>query len=769
MKWLEPKSIPVSDDLMGLFPGSFFLAEQLALRNIHTAELAEEFLDPKKYREHSPYAFTDMEKITDRICSAIKLKQKIGIWGDFDADGQTSAALLTDSLKRLGADVSFYIPIRALESHGIQKGRLKEFLNEGIHLLITCDTGITEFEALDYAHASGVDVIISDHHTPDQNLPASFGIINPCFLPNGHAMRDLAGVGTAFQILRALLEKENMSGQIGDYYDLVALGTVADLANLTNENRFYTQMGLKSMEEKMRPALAAMLEAAGISSVSIISESLISYTLAPRLNAVGRLSDANINVSFLLSEDQDFIQKTALQLEILNVRRKAMVDAVFSSCINMLEKQKELLQYPGIVLAAKNWEKGVIGIAASRLVEKYHKPVILLCAEDDISFGSARSVEGINIIRAIRENKNLLLKFGGHPMAAGLALKTNLIPEFREALASTILTIFADHDPEKKLQIDGYAVLSNLNSRLSTEINQLAPFGPANHPPVLVSRNLEIESSTSFGKHEAHQKLILVDSQGETRQSIWWNASQFTKPQGKLDLAFFIRPDPNDTNNGVILEWVDHQEAQSDAITLYPRKSKYHIFDYRSSVEKAEDIVAQAGLEKFILWGEGIFDRKDSQVRNRLQLIMTNTLIILFAPPDASTLTEALQKTSPKEIYLFSDFFPDDTLKGFIRNLAGLIKYSIRSKDGVTSLDTLAAVMGHTKTTIFYGIQWWKANGDIDFLMDGDTVNFFHPSTRTHNRHDQISRNLQQSLSETAAFRSYYLRTNPDFLFSSNL
>ncbi len=768
MIWLEPEPVAVSDDLLGMFPGSYLLAEQLAVRGIQSSGQAKAFLDPHQYTQHSPYVFNDMRRIVKRIQRALRLKEKIGVWGDFDVDGQTSTALLVESLKKLGADVSFYIPVRARESHGIQAESLKIFLSVGIRLLITCDTGITENDALEYAQNAGVDTIVSDHHTPGKYLPSCLGIINPCLLPDDHAMRHLAGVGTAFQITRALFEDEGLESQLGIFHDLVALGTVADVAALTGENRFYTQMGLIAMRAQTRPAIKALLASAGLSG-SPISESLFSYALAPRLNAIGRLADANKNVSYLLSQEEEFLLKTSQELEVLNSRRKDLVEGVFSACLQILEKRKELTQYPVIVLDGKNWEKGVIGIAASRLAEKFHKPVLLFNSGEDISSGSARSVEGINMIQAIRANEKMLIRFGGHPMAAGLSLPTELIPSFREALSSTIQALFPDHDPVKKLQIDGYVSFANLNARLCDEINQLSPFGAGNPAPVLVTRHLEIQSHTPFGKQDAHRKLVLTDHQGEIRQAIMWNASRYTIPIGNFDLAFTLRPDPTSPYESTSLEYIDHREAHPDSLEISERIPSINIQDYRTTVKSAAKIMSEMKTGEYILWGEGISEKKNSSAINRLRLKPARTLAILSAPPDSATLAAALRKVNPREIFLFAEILTEDTIDGFLKSLAGLIKYCQKAKNDVTDLCTLAAALGHSIETVKKGLKWWQARGMIEFLMTGYQIQFTTPSGQAAGDLEKITKSLEQTLMETASFRSYYMRADPTHLISQHL
>ena len=296
------------------------------------------------------------------------------------------------------------------------------------------------------------------------------------------------------------------------YLDLVALGTIADLADLTGENRFYAKSGLSLLSENPRQAFKTIAKLADFRS-PVINESHIGFLFAPRLNALGRLGDANPAVNFLLSSDEKEVLIFASELEELNTRRKIASDMVFKSAVELLEKNRELLQYPVIVLDREKWEKGVVGIAASRLVEKYNKPAILLDNQDGIAAGSARSIEGVNIIKAIQENSRFLIKSGGHPMAAGLSIAVENISEFREGLSRSVSRMSSGLAMEKTLEIDAYLPLHNINENLLLETERLAPFGPGNPPAVLVSRNLEIENASFIGKSKEHRKLVIKDQE----------------------------------------------------------------------------------------------------------------------------------------------------------------------------------------------------------------------------------------------------------------
>ena len=764
MKWIEPSQVSASSEITEAYGSSILLAEQLARRSIATLQDAKTYLHPEEYQPTSPFAFEDMPRVVERITQAIHKKERIGIWGDFDVDGQTSTSVLVHGLCRVGADVRFHIPNRAKESHGIRLEYLKQFMREGINLLITCDTGITENESLQHAADQGLDVIISDHHTLPEKLPTAIAIINPRLLPVGHPMENLAGVGAAYQIIRALYESLGNSEDAAEYLDLVALGTVADLADLSAENRYYTQMGLRQMNNSLRPSLEAILTSANFRN-GTITESMIGFTIGPRLNAVGRLDDANSNVDFLLSQDSDFLKAKAEELEGLNNQRKIAVDGVYHAARKMLEDEPALTNYAALVLAREGWEKGVVGIAASRLSEDYFKPVILMNVSHDTAAGSVRSIEGIDIIRAIRQNAPYLNTFGGHPMAAGLSMNLDRLDEFRAALSRTIKETYKELPTEKELQIDGYLPFANLNLDLVEEIDKLAPFGSGNPPPVLVSRNIEIIQHNEIGKDKNHRRLILGNEAGEQQQVLWWNANDHPLPRDRFDLAYYVRLNEFRGKREVVLEWIDWQAHTPDAIQIAFPVYTQDIQDCRLASNAGQVALNLADRTDICFWAEGLQKIAGLPTHNRMGLSHSSMLAILTPPPSLAILQNALKATTPQQVMLFKLRNPDDSLDGFLRNLSGLVKYAASHYEGQINLEKLAAVLGQPPDLIKSGLDWWQAHGDICIEQVSDA------DYQIEERHDigkaqsgqlnKLAQAIHTQLNEIAAFRSFYTRANP--------
>jgi single-stranded-DNA-specific exonuclease len=500
-RWINPPpiEIPASFADLNLPP---LIAQTLVRRGIDTPEAARAFLQPDSLPS-TP--FPGIEKAVELIGEAIHANKMIGVWGDFDVDGQTSTTVLVQTLQALGANVIYYIPIRGKESHGVHIETLKPILDNGVKLIITCDTGITAYEAIDYANSRGVDVVVTDHHELGDTLPNARAIINPKLLPADHLLSNLAGVGVAYKLAEALMRSNDSAQRPGgvsrsgtattpvltdgvrkvattDLLDLVALGLIADVALLKGETRSLVQRGIQVLRNTGRIGLRAMAELSGTSLESLTEES-IGFSFAPRLNALGRLGDANPAVELLLSHDPARARVLATQIEGLNAQRRLLTSQVYEAAEAQLHDNPELRNGPAIILWSQNWPGGVVGIVANKLVERYRKPAILLNqSENGILRGSARSIEGFHITEAIATQKALLLGFGGHPMAAGLALPAERLAQFRKGLGRAIeeqLGKVVREEPT--LQIDAWLGLEEINLEFAESLEALPHLGQETH------------------------------------------------------------------------------------------------------------------------------------------------------------------------------------------------------------------------------------------------------------------------------------------------
>ncbi len=473
--WIIQGLVPLPENFLSDTKYPEIILQTLVRRGFSDPALAEQFVDFTKYQPSSPYELPDMEKGISRILQAASSDQKIGVWGDFDVDGQTSTAILVSTLRQIGANVIYHIPVRGPETHGIGLKALQDFIRQGVKVILTCDTGISASESIAYAQSRGIDVVVTDHHLLPQELPPAYALINPRRLPASHPLSTLPGAGTALKFAEALLAEEGLAEKAVLLHDLAALGCVADLAELSGETRYLVQSGLNQIRAEPRPALAAMLEAAGVAYASM-GEEHISFNLAPRLNAVGRLGDANPMVNFLLSSDPVEIAVTINQVEGLNLRRKTLCDQVFQGAMAMLEKDRALLDQPILILHHPEWPAGIVGIVASRLVEMFHRPVILLVTPPgEPARGSARSVEGIDITAAITQNQQHLISFGGHPMAAGLSLDSGNLEVFKREMNKTVMNMASGQVTKPDLIIDAWKSPSTITLDFAQSLESACP------------------------------------------------------------------------------------------------------------------------------------------------------------------------------------------------------------------------------------------------------------------------------------------------------
>ena len=389
MQWQMPKPVSVPDALRQFVGGHPLVAERLVRGGFTDVSTANAFLDPDAYTPCPPFELPDLAVAVERLQRAIKNGEPILIWGDFDVDGQTATALLFTALRRLGANVQYHVPLRDGEGHGMHLPKLREWLDRGVRVIVTCDTGITSHEAIAVAQAAGVDVIVTDHHLLGDSLPTAHAVINPMRLPPGHRLREMPGVAVAYQLIVALTDGRDCD----DLLDLVALGIVADVAEQRNDTRWLLQRGLTTMRLSRRAGLQALLECAEVNQLEI-DERDLGFALGPRLNAQGRLGNAADSVELLSIENAEGDDKAraaelANQLEGMNARRRLESSLVEQSAHALLERDPSLLEYAAIVLSRPDWSGGVVGIVANRLADAYHKPVVLLCEKGDVAFGSA--------------------------------------------------------------------------------------------------------------------------------------------------------------------------------------------------------------------------------------------------------------------------------------------------------------------------------------------------------------------------------------------
>ena len=524
-------------------------ARLLCIRGLGDLEHARRFLSPTLDDLHDPYALTDMRPAVERILAAIERRERIAIHGDYDVDGVTSTVILRRALELLGADVTHFIPERLRDGYGLQPASLDRLHAEGVHLVISVDCGIRGVEAALHARALGLDLIITDHHEPDANgLPDAFAVINPkrhdCTYPD----KNLAGVGVALKLVQALCAKADKTAWLPAFVKVAAIGTLADVVPLTGENRVIAKLGLAMLSKgPHKVGLRSLLDVCGLTGKDIDSYH-IGFVLAPRVNAAGRMSTPDIAARLLLASDEALVEEArtlAEQLNTENIRRQQEEAEIVAQARKAVETDLEIGSRTVIVVAGEGWHRGVIGIVASKLVDAFHRPAIVLSTDGDTAHGSCRSIPSFNMLGALESCADAMVKFGGHKQAAGLTIETGRIRELRARVNEFADNCLSPDDLRPRLWIDGALAFRGITEQVASELIRLAPFGAGNPCPVFRASRVEIVDGPRRVK-ERHLKMAFRQD-GRVMRGIAWRASEreafVTEHRGAIDLAFSLEQD----------------------------------------------------------------------------------------------------------------------------------------------------------------------------------------------------------------------------------
>ncbi len=523
-KWLEPAveqgMIDTFSQNLGISP---ILARILYNRGIHDLQEADHFLHDTSDDLYDPFLMKDMKKAVVRIAAALERKEKIVIYGDYDVDGITSTSLLYSVLRDLGGTPDYHIPRRHTEGYGLNEEALESLAEAETDLLITVDCGIASHDLVQ-AFKDRMTIIVTDHHTPPDPLPPAYAILNPKQPGCPYPFKDLAGAGVAYKLCQALwqyLRHDSLPG----YTELAALATIADLVSLSGENRILVTTGLQRMQEGYNTGLQALLKQAGLEDKPI-SAGRIAFTVAPRLNAAGRLEDAVQGVKLLLETDPDEALAEAKKLSDLNTERQEIERQITA-------KAKEQIlagghEHDGVLIAwgGPEWNPGVIGIAASRLVEAFYRPTLVISVKDHVGKGSCRSIAGFNMYEALSSAADILIQFGGHQMAAGFSVAEDQIEALRTRLNEYAGAHMTAEDYEPKLKLDGTLQASDVTLELIEELSRLEPYGMGNSRPVFALRHMLISDKWKMGQDKKHLRLTVADAQGIAVKGVGWSMAE---------------------------------------------------------------------------------------------------------------------------------------------------------------------------------------------------------------------------------------------------
>ncbi|MEB3206112.1 MAG: single-stranded-DNA-specific exonuclease RecJ [Vampirovibrionales bacterium] len=554
-----------SAQILAACNGSPIIAKLLLQRGLKTPEAIERFLNLEAYTPTSGLELPDAEQALARMARAIDLKEPILVYGDFDVDGLTGASILVEGLTTLGAKVSHYIPDRVKEGHGLNAAALCRLVStRQLKLVITTDTGITNFNEISLLKGLGVDTIVTDHHYLPENLPPAIANVNPQRLPSDHPLYYCCGAGTAFKLMEVLLcqrlPKTEAEPAVRRLLDLAATGTVADIVPLVDDNRWIVWAGIQQLSTRERTGFAAILAQATVSEEAPLNTETIGFTIGPRLNALGRLSNATEGVTLLTTRNKSEAEALAMRFEALNRRRQQLCEETFLEAQQILNQQGGLGQQRAVIIGTGHWEPGIIGIVCSRLVEKYHVPAFLYVVNEttgDVR-GSARGLDGFSVVQALEAAQEALTQFGGHAGAGGFYLKLSNLSAFKATLHAHCQQVISDAMMRPLIQLDVAVRPEQVSLHLLDLIDRLAPFGPKNPPVLLGLEGVKVAQQRTLGAEGKHRKLLLSPLKGSGQtpplEALEWGAGQAAAYTPNQPYCFVVSLDRNTFNGQTRLQ-----------------------------------------------------------------------------------------------------------------------------------------------------------------------------------------------------------------------
>jgi single-stranded-DNA-specific exonuclease RecJ len=828
----EGAGISFSKEVIDAADGSPLLARLLANRGVTTPDAIRAFLDLESYQPASGWDLPDMKPAVERILKAIQAKEPILIYGDFDVDGITGTSILYETLKkRLNANVSFYIPDRATEGHGLNTAALIRLTSSRqIKLVITTDTGITNFAEVSLLNGLGVDTIVTDHHALPENLPPAVANINGQRLladnPE-HPMGQLCGAGVAYKLCEILLDKLLPAPEAAvakdALLDIVAVGTVVDMVPLVKENRYLVYAGLKVLNLRQRLGFREILEQAGTKADSPITSETLGFTIGPRLNALGRLERADQGVELITSDDPERVRIIAAHLEFLNRKRRELCDQTFLEAEGYLHKQygpSGLGDHRAVILASPDWNPGIIGIVASRLIEKYHVPVFMMMVDPDKGEVrcSARSIPSFHVHDELSALEDYFLNFGGHAGAAGFSLKLERLESFKRALHEICRRKITDEQMRPIIEVDAKLEWTQVNPHLVTLIRKLAPCGMENPSPKFVIEDVNVAAQRGMGEGERHLKLVLTNGSGAKSGStntplegIIWNFNQRERFDARSPYSFVVVPELNTFNGNtkvqlLIEDYMTPQAARmaTEAVTQevspvaaigdhaaknggsrpvsLPDDGKAEAeagmqwIDHRSR-EAVESFIGQLMVplqdkRKVIVYHEGrkpeIPFLDESLLCGRLQVKPADELILWDLPPSADAFQRLLAWVQPEVVHLVGGKYQSVPVFPSEQNYLKLIAQVLR-KEGecqVLDLETFASQLAVTVSVVSHGLMLLEKLGMLESRLP-DPANPQRLEVRllpqNASSESMVHRleyvTFQQALREIGKFRGWLLRS----------
>lgn len=636
----NPESIQTLSEQLQV---SSLVAKLLSSRGLDNIEAAKNFLHMEELDFHNPFLMHDMENAVERIRKAIAEEEPILVFGDYDADGVTSTTVMMTVLHDLGANVQFYIPDRFTEGYGPNKEAFFQAKEDGIRLIITVDTGISACEEIEFANQLGMEVIITDHHEPGEKLPNALALIHPR-IGEDYPFPYLAGVGVAWKVAHALY------GQLPDHLlELACIGTIADLVPLQDENRRIVIEGLKKLRTTRRQGLLALFESAKVDP-STVDEETVGFTIGPRINAAGRLTHASSAVLLLLSKDSSEAKQYAIEIETLNKERQKIVQETVKDALDQVQQTHDLEKDRVIVIGSEQWNSGVIGIVASKLVQEFYRPtfVFSINAIDGTAKGSARSIQGFDLYENLTECKELLPHYGGHPMAAGMSLLSKDLDHFRQKINKLAWEKLDDTELTPVIQLDATLALEEINLKAIEEIKRLAPFGVQNPKPKILIKNVSLGEIRRIGADKNHLKMAIgVDDPLDVIAFGSGDLAEEMSPFSSIDIVGELS----------INEWNNRRKPQ--LMMQDVRINHWQLFDWRGIRGIHENIAAlPEKSRKIILFNPDSTSLLQDTYRDHVCMFQDvefssdDYVVLLDLPQSSADLFTLFNNQAPSRIYV---------------------------------------------------------------------------------------------------------------------
>ncbi len=772
-EWDLPDPVQIDREFLSAFSDYPVIAEVLHRRGYTTLSDAQAFLDDANRPPADPFDFPQMQEAVDLLLRHIHTGSRIAICGDYDTDGLTATAILYEGLSVLSPNVQFFVPDRNRSSHGITTETVQELHALGIAILITCDTGVSENKALTLARTLGLDVIITDHHTPPEIPAPANATINPVDLPEGHPMATLSGAGVACEFLRAVYRMLGMEERWAELYDLAAIGLVSDLAPLTGEARWLVQRGIKSLRTGQRPGLAELLGCANILPEQV-TEQTISHLIAPRINSLSLMYDGGLVIDLLTTRDAQRAQTLAPLAEQANTNRKQLTDTILMAAEAAITNDRSVLDKPLLYLENSQWHYSVLGLVANQMADRYKRPTVIVSSFDAITArGSARSVPGMDITALISANADLLDRYGGHAMAAGFSIRKERLPDFRRALMASVSQFLQQNTPEaERITVDAVLPLWELSRPGFVELlQQFRPFGLQNPPLQFLAENLYLLESVPIGRNQNHRRISCSTQKLSRHSIVWWNSVDLPLPPEQFDLIYQVsvsrvsisrvsesRADRPADFQIQLIAFRAHDSSDAAQITRNPR---FEVVDWRDAAGSMQEIQQRLVGQPCTIFAEGIESpHMGFSVSDRFEVDQCDTLVLLTCPAGYEVLRDLLKKTAPQKIFVIGMQTALDQKTALMQRITETILTSFRSGNGRVNVPSLAATTGQPERTIRLAIDWLVKKTTLRVVeKTGPEIILDRSGNPSEDEHQALD-DLERALEETLAFKRFFQKAD---------